>query len=380
MNNKKVTIVCWGTYDTGKPRVRILLNSLYHSPFNIIECHSNIWNKIEDKSQIKGIFPKIKILYKFLATYPKLLFKYLRLPHHDFLLFPYLGIFDLLTLSPFILIKRTPVILDFFVPLYDSIVNDRKLLSKNNPISYLIFFLEKIALKISKVILVDTNSHGRYLSHLYNIPEEKLKRVFVGAERLFFNSAKITNSPFNTNKFNIFFYGQFIPLQGVEKIINAAKIIQEKQYNDILFTIAGTGQTSQTIDNLIKEKKLSNIKRISWIPYRKLPLWIQNSNICLGIFGESQKANSVIPNKVFQVLASNKFVITADSPAINELFEYSNSPLINTVKENSSNGLADKIEEFYNNSDLISNVEKNKIDFIKDVPQKQLIDIIHSLL
>lgn len=380
MNNKKVTIVCWGTYDTGKPRVRILLNSLYHSPFNIIECHSKIWHNIEDKSQIKGIFPKIKILFKILLAYPKLILKYITLPHHDFLLFPYLGIFDLLILSPFSLIKRSPIILDFFIPLYDSIVNDRKLLSKNNPISYLILFLEKTALKISKVIIVDTNSHGKYLSHLYNIPEKKFKRVFVGAEKQFYKPVKISKSPFDINKFNIFFYGQFIPLQGIDKIINAAKILQEKQYNNIIFTIAGTGQTTQEIDKLITDRKVTNIKRILWIPYKKLPLWIQKSDICLGIFGDSQKAYSVIPNKVYQVLASNMPVITANSQAINELFDYFNAPQLITIKENSAINLADRIEEIYNQRDLINSAGKSKNSFLKDIPQNQLIDIIYNLL
>lgn len=377
-NNRNNTIVCWGTYDIGKPRVRILLNSLNKSPFKVIECHKNIWNNIEDKSQLKGIFPKLKILLKLIIAYPQLLLRYITLPSHKIVLIPYLGIFDIFIIMPILLFKRVPVILDFFVPLYDSIVNDRKLLSKYNPLSYLIYYTEKLALHYSKVILVDTSSHGNYISKLYKVSENKFKRVFVGAEDIFFKPCKDIKSPFSPNDFNIFFYGQFIPLQGIEKIVSAARILKEKGLHNIKFTIAGIGQTSNSIDKLIKTENIDNIKRITWIPYDELPIWINKSDLCLGIFGDSIKAKSVIPNKVFQILAANKCIITSDSPAIKELLEHTNTNLINIIEKNNATLLANKIEELYNKSKT-TKLSNSSISFNKDISQTQLIKILKDL-
>jgi len=41
--------------------------------------------------------------------------------------------------------------------------------------------------------------------------------------------------------------------------------------------------------------------------------------VCLGLFGESMKADNVIPNKVLQILATQKPLITMDSKAIKEI-------------------------------------------------------------
>ena len=40
-------LVFWGTYDLGKPRVRILLRGLRENGVDIIECHEPVWAGIE---------------------------------------------------------------------------------------------------------------------------------------------------------------------------------------------------------------------------------------------------------------------------------------------------------------------------------------------
>ena len=47
-------------------------------------------------------------------------------------------------------------------------------------------------------------------------------------------------------------------------------------------------------------------ERVDWVDYADLVSWISRADLCLGIFGTSEKAASVIPNKVYQVVAAGR--------------------------------------------------------------------------
>ena len=122
----------------------------------------------------------------------------------------------------------------------------------------------------------------------------------------------------STDKFLVMFWGGFIPLQGVKYIVEAAKLLERQ--NDITFELRGFGQTYN--ESIELSKKL-NCQNITFIPksvtYEELPKCIAKANVCLGVFGETQKAQRVIPNKAVETLAMRKPLITGDSPAAREI-------------------------------------------------------------
>jgi glycosyltransferase involved in cell wall biosynthesis len=88
---------------------------------------------------------------------------------------------------------------------------------------------------------------------------------------------------------------------------------------DIIFTLVGLGQLRSEIEKKIKEQGLNNVRLMDWIPYNQLSQKMAEADLLLGIFGDSDKAKRVIPNKLFQALAVGKPALTADTPAIREL-------------------------------------------------------------
>ena len=303
---EQLRIVAWGTYDLGKPRDRILLRGLRENGVEVLECHTDIWQGVEDKSQVHSWQQRLRLVAKWITAYPSLIYRYLRLPKHDAVLVPYLGQFDILVLWPFAKLRRRPIVLDAFLSLYNTVVEDRQLVGKHNPIAYALFALEWLACHAADAILVDTNAHGRYFQATFNIPATKVCRVFVGAETEHFPTASQPAKQPTDNTFRVLFYGQFIPLHGIDTVVRAAKLTED---DGITWQLIGTGQEAERIRGLIRELEPRNLTWDDWVPYEELVHRIHAADVCLGIFGATDKASRVIPNKVFQIIASQQ---TAD--------------------------------------------------------------------
>jgi len=87
----------------------------------------------------------------------------------------------------------------------------------------------------------------------------------------------------------------------------------------------------------------ANLEWIEWVPYPELADRIARADVCLGVFGSSEKAGRVIPNKVFQILASGKPLVTRDGPGIRELIT-PGTPSVILVPPGDSNALLEAVE------------------------------------
>ena len=335
MSTQPHTIVFWGTYDTGKPRVRILLAAARLAGYHVLECHADIWGGIEDKTQIKR-HEQLKRIVRLFFAYPRLLWRYLCLPPHEAVLVGYLGIFDLFVIKLFARLRGAPVCWDIFISLYDTVVNDRKL--AGNPfVKWGLYGLEWLAARTADLLIMDTRAHASYFESLYGLPQGSVHRIFVGAETELF--PRLEQQPRDRDKpFTLLFYGQFIPLQGIETIVEAAKIVENSGAR-MRWIIIGSGQEQPGIDAMIARLGVKSIERIAWVEYEALAGYIREADVCLGIFGTGRKAARVIPNKVFQTLATGAPIITADTPAIRELL--TDGPTVKLVEPGNPAALAE---------------------------------------
>ena len=62
-------------------------------------------------------------------------------------------------------------------------------------------------------------------------------------------------------------------------------------------------------------KGFAHITFEPWCPYEQLAGRIGRADILLGVFGESEKAGRVIPNKAYQALACGRPLVTRESLA-----------------------------------------------------------------
>lgn len=336
-------VLCWGTYDEGKPRWRILRDGLRAAGATVLELHASVWEGIDDKTQVHGRGRRLRLLARWLASYPALLWRFLLSPRPDLVLVGYPGILDVVLLAPLARLRGVPVAWDMFLSLYDTVVLDRRLIRPAGLRARLLRRFEGFAVRRARVVFLDTEAHARRVESLFGLPTRSCPAVWVGAEverfRLPESSPPAGRAP--GTPLQVLFYGQFIPLHGIDTIVAAARLMAGEA---VEWTLVGRGQEAAAVRQQLRAAPLPRLRWIEWVDYGELQRFIAAADVCLGIFGTSDKAASVIPNKVFQVLAVGRPLVTRDSPAIRELLE-PDPPCTYLVRAGDPEGLADALRD-----------------------------------
>lgn len=280
-------------------RNRVILKGLRQNGVEVVECnaHSGYFHR-PSLSQLTYVKRYIQLVERHVKT------------HYDVLVTSYSGQL-VMPLAKFISSK--PIVLDAFLGMHEMFID----LEPDASVSYRAkawYYLDMYSFRSADLILTDTEEHINYFHEQFGINRNRFRRVFVGSDDAVFFPRSVDRVDDN---FLVMFWGTFIPLQGVQFIIRAAKLLQNQK--DVTFKLIGSGRTFDLVKNLSQRLQLKNVSFFTkWIPYQQLPNHIAKADLCLGIFGDTPKAKRVIPNKVLESLAMGKPLITGDSPAVRE--------------------------------------------------------------
>ncbi|MFL3023212.1 MAG: glycosyltransferase [Methylophilaceae bacterium] len=280
----KKTLLWWGRFDPDYSRNRIIRQHLKKLNFNIFDFRPLISKFGYEEALLKNIIKT------------------------DLVWVPCFRQRDILSANKWCEKKGIKLVIDPLISSWDKMVNEKGILITKKK-SDLLKAKESFLFNKADFILADTDLHANFFREKLNVKESKIFTLYVGAEDAFFKPSYSKTIP--NNIFEILFYGSFISLQGTQTIIKAAKLCSN--HTNIRWTLLGSGP------DLDKCKKLaetySNIFFEKDIEYSNLASRINKADLLLGIFGNSNKAENVIPNKVFQSLACGKTIITRKSNA-----------------------------------------------------------------
>jgi glycosyltransferase involved in cell wall biosynthesis len=314
----RVTVHAWGTWDDGKPRTRLFLRALGDAGLLVRNTHADVWSSIEDKSQLKGVGALLRTAWRWSTSYGRLLVELARHGDEDVVFVGYLGHLDVLVAWPFARLRGQAIVWDAFLSLYDTVVDDRRMVAADGVVARALRAWEGLACRAADVVVLDTAAHAAYFRHSYALNDDATAVVFVGAEDDAFAAVAGDDvaAVDDDGPVTVLFYGQFIPLHGIGTIIEAARRSDPAQ---VRWIVVGTGQEAARIEAELQARPVANLTWHRWVDYEQLRRLIVQADVCLGVFGASDKAGRVIPNKVFQVLSVGRPIITRDSPGIREL-------------------------------------------------------------
>ncbi len=256
---------------------------------------------------------KARAALRMVAVYPRLAWSLLRAPAPDAYLVSYPGWFDVPLVALVARLRGRPVLFDPFISLYDTTVSDRKMFADGSSIARLARSIDRWSLRLADLVLADTQPHLDFFDELAGGHIGAGGVLPLGAD-----DAVFAPRPDTTPRSDlVVFHGTFVPLQGLGTIAEAAAAIGE---HGVHVRIIGDGQDRDLLLDRLRERGASTVDWVGLVPLDTVPEEIAVATVCLGVFGVSDKAGRVVPNKVYECLAVGRPVITRQSPAIASMF------------------------------------------------------------
>ena len=304
-----MSVLMCGTFDPSFPRNRQLIRLMKSRNAKLTVKNFSLWssNKVADVRQ-----GKIRRALRAVVVYGQMAVVLLghtlnprRRP--SVVLVPHPCQFDAVVVGALCRIVRVPMVIDYFVSLHETVVDDRNIVSSTSLTAKVLRSVDALSVKLATLVLTDTPEDIDAFAKETSTAPSKWRTVWVGADSDIYKPVPITPSSEKV----VLFYGTYIPLQGIDFIVRASLLLP-KEYR---VRLIGDGQERPRIEKIIRELD-ARIELLHSISESDLPAKIAEASVCLGIFGTGAKSSRVIPNKVFQCIAMGKAVITADTPAI----------------------------------------------------------------
>ena len=294
--------VCYfGSYSHVDPRNLVLMEGLRQNGIEVIECH-------DDSPNLKKFWRLFRKHWKIRKQYDVIIVGFLGQMIAPFAAF--------LNLSFISFRPRKLLIFDAFLSIYDSNVFGRQIVKPGTPKAFYYWLLDWVSMRFGDVVLFDTKQHIDYIAAEFGVPKKRLARIFGGGaiESIFHPLPYLSTN----EKFRVLFYGTFIRSQGIEYILEAAKLLEAD--SEIEIRLVGAGQVKDEMLALAEKLQIRNVKWVGFVPHTQVAQEIAQADVCLGLFGKPAKIQRVIPTKVFECAAMARPIITGEAPAIYELF------------------------------------------------------------
>lgn len=221
---------------------------------------------------------------------------------------------------------RKQLVIDFFISMYDTLVQDRARVSERSPTAKFLKGLDVLTLSLADRVIVDTRAHGLYFKESFGLKKPWTVLYLKADDRIYYPRT-VSKSPELAKKFIVFFFGAMNPLQGVDTLLTCAKSLRDVE--DIVFTLVGpVDKLSQETQSLLD---LPNVRLLStWMKQEELADCIAMADLCIaGHLNKSiGKGSRVIPGKAYIYLSMEKMTVLGDNPANRELFSDSSPRII----------------------------------------------------
>jgi len=309
-----VSVLVVGTHDPHYPRNRQVQRLLATAGADVRTRHVPLWGRTRYDALAGGLGGKVRFALRLVWAELRVAWAVLTSRRVDVVVVLFPGQADAVVAGVLARLRRTPVVLDWFISLADTMVTDRGLVARRGVTAGVLSWVDRLAARLATVVITDTPEGARFVAGSTGVDPAKVVTLPIRPDPAVFRPAAPGVEPVPGR---VLFYGTFIPLHGVDTIVSAAA---HPSCADLEVRVLGDGQERARIEEAARAAG-APVVFCDPVEEHQLPAEIAAAELCLGIFGTTAKAARVVPNKVLECLAVGRPVITADTPAVADLGE-----------------------------------------------------------
>ena len=271
--------------------------------------------------------------------------------------------------------RGVKVLFDPMISAWDKKVLEQRKWKAEEPRAKKLHDLERKMMHAPDFVTWGTSCHVDFCEREFALPRSKMAALFTGTDEKVFKPG-IEKARVH-DEFTVLYHGAYIPLHGMEYIVEAARMTQG---TGIHWNLLGWGAYKAATEELAKG--ISNITFLDKVPYEKVPEVIYSSDVVLGVFGTTEKASRVIGNKIFEAMGCAR-------PVVNEFCtgyppEAKDCKAIKFVPAGDAAAIVKAVEEYH--ADWANREDYNAAayDFFRkylsmDVVRRQLVEILERM-
>lgn len=181
------------------------------------------------------------------------------------------------------------------------------------------------------------------------------------------------------NKFYVTYNGNIGLTQNMDMLMEVAKALEPNE--DIQFVLVGNGAYKENLQQIIKERNITNVTMIPFQPYEEISHVFSLGDVSLVISKPGVGANSV-PSKTWSVMSASRPVLANfDENELKSIIEKNHCGIF--TKAGDKVAFTDAILKLYNNRNLCEEMGRNGRQFVmenltKEVGTQKYVDVIKS--
>jgi glycosyltransferase involved in cell wall biosynthesis len=255
--------------------------------------------------------------------YPLALARFLRTVRRCDLVLANFRSFEILWLLRFL--TRKPILYDAHISFWQSACEERGWFRPDSLPGRLLFFLDRFNCRIADRVLIDTETHRDYFVRTFGVPPGKITCVYVSREE---RLSPPQQPPSRHTETTVFWLGSGIPLQGLDVIYEAFRLLHERGV-PVVLRLGGAGPGIDRLRARAAADGASNLVFLGSLPRARAIEEIAAADIGLGgHYSTIPKAAQVIAAKAYELIAMRRAAILGDSPAVRELFKDGENALL----------------------------------------------------